>query len=294
VLIIVFFILAVASFGGLINVANASSASIKIISPASGAVWEIGKTYTIKWKASGVDKVGVYIYNYNESVGGSGMTNYVTPGGLELFKASKGSYDWTIQQNQLLSYNTRDIMSFKIKIHGYNSNGDDIALGESKKFTIIPANTNQANYSTEQSSKTTQRNFSAGQCTKVQQKSNERITFFADKKEKHMAVYTNLVDRINKFIIKADGAKLDTTAINGNLVELQIKIDKFKQDSDAFSAKLIVSIEEIASGCQNPKGFKGKLSESRILLEKVHADAADIRVYVRETILPNLQSLKVN
>lgn len=266
-------------WGEIFNIAHAGSAGVRIISPEPGAVWEIGKVYTIKWKASGVDDVGIYIFNYNENVGGSGMTNYVTPGSFKKIAASKGSYNWTIQQNQLLSYSTDDMRSFKIKIYGYDKNGKEVAFSESKKFTIMP-------------SKTTEK-YSDKKCLTVQQKSNEKLAQFIDKKEKHMAVYVDLIDRINKLIARTNEVKLDTSTAESHLAELQTKIDKFKQSADACYLSVIEAIEEISVGCQNLKGFKGKLAESRTLLQQVNMDSADIRAYVREIILTDLQGLKI-
>jgi len=132
--------------------------------------------------------------------------------------------------------------------------------------------------------------FTAEKCARVQERIQNRLSLFAGAKEKHTAVYVNLVNRINKFIARADAQKLDTTTIKSHLAELETKIALFKTDYAAYAAKLA---ETKNYTCGHSEGdFKGVLLESKTLLKQVHADAADIRTYVRETILPDLKALK--
>lgn len=132
--------------------------------------------------------------------------------------------------------------------------------------------------------------FTAEKCARVQERIQNKLSLFADAKGKHTSVYVNLVNRINKFIARADEQKLDTTAIKSHLVILQEKIDKFKEDYAAYAAKLG---ETKNYTCGHSEGeFKGVLLESKTLLKQVHADAADIRTYVRETILADIKALK--
>ncbi len=86
------------------NIAFASSASIKILSPVSGDAWRIGETHTISWKSRNLSKAGIKelgIFIQNDNVGGSGNSMYITPNG-ERIPASKNSYTWTIEPNQIL------------------------------------------------------------------------------------------------------------------------------------------------------------------------------------------------
>lgn len=132
--------------------------------------------------------------------------------------------------------------------------------------------------------------FTAERCARVQERIQNRLSLFADAKEKHTSVYINLVNRINKFIARADALKLDTATIKSHLATLQEKIDKFKEDYAAYAAKLK---ETKNYTCGHSEGeFKGVLLESKTLLKQVHADAADIRTYVRETILADIRVLK--
>lgn len=132
--------------------------------------------------------------------------------------------------------------------------------------------------------------FAAERCAKIQEKMKERTAHFNEKDGKHIKVYTNLVNRINKFIAKFDAAGLDTTAIKAHLAELQTKINKFKSDFAAYRAKLV---ESRNFTCGHAEGdFKAVLLEAKTLLKAVHADAADIRKYVRTTILADIKALK--
>jgi len=132
--------------------------------------------------------------------------------------------------------------------------------------------------------------FTAEKCARIQERVQNKATNFAGKKEKHTSTYTNLVNRINKFIARFDEAKLDTTAIKSHLVELQTMIDKFKASYAAYATGF--GAMKIAT-CENTEGeFKGALLESKTLLKAVHADAAAIRTYVRTVILADMKALK--
>lgn len=132
--------------------------------------------------------------------------------------------------------------------------------------------------------------FTEEKCARVQARIENRNGFFKGNYEKHTSVYTNLVNRINKFIARADALKLDTTAIKSHLAILEDKIEKFKDDYAAYKAKFA---ETKNYTCGHSEGeFKGILLESKTLLKTVHADAADIRTYVRETILADMRALK--
>jgi hypothetical protein len=132
--------------------------------------------------------------------------------------------------------------------------------------------------------------FTKEKCARVQEKIKNKLSFFTGAKEKHTAVYINLINRISKFVAKADEQKLDTTTIKSHLAVLQEKIDKFKDDYAAYVTKLA---ETKNYTCGHSEGeFKGVLLESKELLKTVHADASDIRIYVRETILADIKNLK--
>ncbi|MDO8529104.1 MAG: hypothetical protein Q7S18_00345 [bacterium] len=132
--------------------------------------------------------------------------------------------------------------------------------------------------------------FTAEKCAKIQEKVQNRTSEFNSEKEKHLSVYANLVNRINKFVARFADKKLDTSTIKSHLAELQTKIDKFKEDYAAYIAKLG---ESKNLTCGHSEGeFKGTLLEAKTLLQTVHSDAADIRTYVRTVILADIKNLK--
>ncbi|EKE10667.1 MAG: hypothetical protein ACD_15C00217G0015 [uncultured bacterium] len=127
-------------------------------------------------------------------------------------------------------------------------------------------------------------------CAKVQEKIQSRIENFGDGKEKHMAVYKNMVDRISKFIERLSAEGYDTSKVKADLEVLKGKIEKFSTDKDARLARLD---ETKNYACGKSDGeFKAKLAEARTALKLVHADAADIRKYMLNTVRPDIQALK--
>jgi len=132
--------------------------------------------------------------------------------------------------------------------------------------------------------------FTAERCSSINARVQERIANFDNVSVKHTQVYTNLVNRINKFIARFDAQTLDTTAIKAHMTVLQTKIDKFKAD---YAAYILKFKETKTLTCGHSEGeFKGTLLEAKALLKTVHDDAADIRVYVRTVILSDLKALK--
>ena len=69
------------------------SPSIKVLSPNGGETWEIGKTYSVKWKTAG-DVTGKYVVIYYNQI------NSALEGAIdEPIIATEGSYDWTINEH---------------------------------------------------------------------------------------------------------------------------------------------------------------------------------------------------
>ena len=132
--------------------------------------------------------------------------------------------------------------------------------------------------------------FTEERCAKIEEKIAERTAHFDERKGKHQKIYNNLVNRVNKFITRFKAAGLTTTTLEGYLSELQTKIDKFKTDYVAYIAKLQ---ESKSLTCGHAEGeFRAILVDARALLKIVHADAADIRTYIRTVIFPEIRVLK--
>jgi len=89
--------------------------SITVLSPNGGETWTIGQTKRVSWSSAGVNYVRIYIYD--ESIAGSGSTNYIYDGAIP---ASTGYYDWTIQKGQLPGSTLGFPRNYKIVVHGVN------------------------------------------------------------------------------------------------------------------------------------------------------------------------------
>lgn len=63
-----------------------SSKNVEIISPLGREEWEIGQTYEIKWKSTGVERVGIILFN-------SDKPEWVA----ENLPASQGVFEWNIK-----------------------------------------------------------------------------------------------------------------------------------------------------------------------------------------------------
>jgi hypothetical protein len=132
--------------------------------------------------------------------------------------------------------------------------------------------------------------FTAERCARIQKRVEERTSNFDERQGKHKKVYDNLVNRINKFISRFEAAKLDTTNLKSYLVTLQEKMDKFSTDYAAYIAKLK---ESKSFTCGHSEGeFKGALVDAKAELKMVHDDAADIRAHMKNTIIPEIKTLR--
>lgn len=86
--------------GAVVLYESASPTGLNISSPAAGAAYTAGQTVPIKWTASGIDKVDIYLISLKPGVKvAAGVT------------ASSGSYSWTIPGNL-------EPGAYKIQING--------------------------------------------------------------------------------------------------------------------------------------------------------------------------------
>jgi len=132
--------------------------------------------------------------------------------------------------------------------------------------------------------------FTAERCAKIQERIGTKTTNFDNGKVKHMSVYTNMKNRISKFIARFKKAGYDVAKIEADLKTLEDKITKFSDDYAAYVAKLK---ETKSFACGHSEGdFKGILLESKTLLKTVHQDAADIRTFVHNTIKADIMALR--
>jgi hypothetical protein len=132
--------------------------------------------------------------------------------------------------------------------------------------------------------------FTEERCARITARVQNRTSHYDQKETAHAKVYTNLVNRLNKFLTRFKTAGLDTAKLEGFLAELKTKIDKFKSDYAAYIAKLK---ESKSLTCGYAEGeFRAIMVDAKALLKTVHTDAAEIRTYVRTVIFPELKVLK--
>lgn len=103
-------------------------------------------------------------------------------------------------------------------------------------------------------------------------------------------VYTNLTDRLIKLEVKLAAKNVDTAELKSEITVLQNKIKTF--DTDLTTYNQLVSDVRKMDCATDPAAFKASLEAARASLVKVHADAADIRAYVKDTIKPTLKAIR--
>lgn len=141
--------------------------------------------------------------------------------------------------------------------------------------------------------------FTEERCAKIEERIKNRTEWFNNSKEKHTTVYANLLNRIDKFITRfdnfnaANATKIDPAKIQklkDDRAQLVILIDNFKTSFSDYFTKLNGAKNFT---CGHSEGeFKNALLDARTYLKSVHENAAAIRKYVRETILPDILAIK--
>ena len=131
-------------------------------------------------------------------------------------------------------------------------------------------------------------------CANIQNKIQERVGNFDSLKNKHMAVYTNMQSRIQKFIDRLKGDGYDVSKIESDLKTLQEKIQKFSVD---YKAYLVILGEAKTFKCgetdANATGeVKTKMQAVRASLKTVHQDAMDIRNFMQTTVMSDIRALR--
>jgi gas vesicle protein len=125
-------------------------------------------------------------------------------------------------------------------------------------------------------------------CKAVEARVKEKIDRFDFSKGRHVTAYTNLQNRLSKFVTRMQEAGLDTTKLNADIAVLNQKIAKLSTDYAAFVKKLR---ETSLLACASTS-FTGGMKESRTLLKKVQDDVKDIHAYFQSTIKPDMEALK--
>lgn len=103
-------------------------------------------------------------------------------------------------------------------------------------------------------------------------------------------VYRELVERLTKLTPRLQDKGVDTKELEAEIEVLETKIETFKTDLADYK-QAVSDMSEME--CEtDPVAFKASLEAARTAREKVAADAAAVRAYVKETIKPTLQELR--
>ena len=152
-------------------------------------------------------------------------------------------------------------------------------------------------------------------CARIQARIDLRESNFGSSKVKHMSVYTNLENRIQKFIdrFQAFYEANKSTEDQTKLAKLSTDLEQLKTDFGtsadpntattvfgrvaAFKASYDEYITKLKSArtatCGTTEGdFRATIADTRVYLKTVHDNAAGIREYVRTVILPDLLAVK--
>lgn len=131
-------------------------------------------------------------------------------------------------------------------------------------------------------------------CAKIQERIAERVANFDTIENKHMAVYINMQNRIQKFIDRLSADGVDTSKVQTDLTTLQTKITQFSTDYKTYLDALD-SAKSFKCGdtdTATTADVRTTMQAARTALFTVHQDAVAIRTFMRTTVVPDILALK--
>ena len=134
------------------------------------------------------------------------------------------------------------------------------------------------------------RNRIENRCERITNKINTIIARFEENRNRHLKVYTNMKNRIQEFIDRAKSKGIDTSKLETDFETLKNKIAKFSTDLAAHIDDL-KQTKNFACG-ESQGQFKKELTDSRASRKLLLQDAADIRKFVRTTIMVDIKEIK--
>lgn len=130
----------------------------------------------------------------------------------------------------------------------------------------------------------------AARCKNIETKISTKVTRFDQNKEKHVTVYQNTKERIEKFIAKMKEKGYDTSQLETDLKTFDTKIKEFSASYSVYVQKLQ---QTQAYTCGHSEGqFKTQLQDTRDQLKLVHQKAVELRSYYQNTLRSDIQALK--
>ncbi len=117
-----------------------------------------------------------------------------------------------------------------------------------------------------------------------------RITRYENNYSRHNRVYTQMLDKLESLIERAEAAGYDTTQLAADVVVWEGKIDLFR---DAYADYIAALRATQAYACGQSEGaFKEAWRTARAELTTVQQASLDARLYYQQTIRATLEELK--
>lgn len=127
-------------------------------------------------------------------------------------------------------------------------------------------------------------------CASVNNRIDNRISAYNNNKEKHLIAYKNIKERAAHLADRLDKKGYNTTKLRADGQTLNDKITKAAADYTNFITKLA---QAKTQDCGNAQGvFRTTVKEALAILVTFRADVADIRVFIRTVLHPDIRALK--
>lgn len=132
----------------------------------------------------------------------------------------------------------------------------------------------------------------SARCNEINNRVDGRIRQYEEGRDRHLIEFNNMRDRINDSIERLNRKGFDTTNITNDLLILDGKISKLRQDYALFIQKLN---ETKGFTCGHSNGdFFNALNASKAQLRIVRLDVEDIKNFYRDTIRKDITELRLD
>lgn len=107
---------------------------------------------------------------------------------------------------------------------------------------------------------------------------------------KREQAYGGVIARLAMLLNKLKAQNVDTTKLQSEIDALKAQYAQYQADMTTY--KQAVTDLKSMDCASDPAGFKASLDSARAALAKVQTDAAGIKLYVKDTVKPTLQTLR--
>jgi len=127
-------------------------------------------------------------------------------------------------------------------------------------------------------------------CDLINSRVDTRITRFNQNKERHIERYQNIKTNVTNLITYLKGKGYDTTKLEADLAQFNSMVLEFGTDYSSFITKLEAS-KQYTCGSSDGQ-FIAKVDESRAQLTVARNQAKEIKLFIANTLRPDLKDLK--